>query len=100
MCGCESWEPDRSDKRKIETGEVRFLRHVAGQTRRDEVSNLTIRRELQIFNINYKIEGKEREWRGRIQGMDPYKIFRKAVEYKPLGHRDVKRPKRRWEDDF
>jgi hypothetical protein len=29
-----------------------FLRHVAGYTRRDEISNLTIRSGLQTFNIN------------------------------------------------
>jgi hypothetical protein len=27
--------------------------------------------------------------------MDPYRIARKAAEYKPIG-----RPKRKWEDDF
>jgi hypothetical protein len=30
----------------------------------------------------------------------PYRIARKADEYKSIGHRDVGRPKRRWEDDF
>jgi hypothetical protein len=44
-----------ADKRMLETAEMRFLRHVAGCIRRDEISNLTIRSELQIFNINDKI---------------------------------------------
>jgi hypothetical protein len=95
LYGCETWALNRSDKRKIETAEMRFLRHVAGYTRRDEISNLSIRRELQIFNTNYKIEGKKNEWHDHIQRMDPYRIARKAAEYKPIG-----RPKRKWEDDF
>jgi hypothetical protein len=32
--------------------------------------------------------------------MEPYRIVHKAGEYKPIGHRDVGRPKRRWEDDL
>jgi hypothetical protein len=79
---------------------MRFLRHVAGYTRRDEISNLTIRSELQIFNINNKIKDKKKEWHYHIQPMDPCRTARKAVEYKPIGYRDVGRPKRRWEDDL
>jgi hypothetical protein len=44
--------------------------------RRDEVSNLTIRSELQIFNINDKIKDKKTEWHYHIQRMDPYRIAR------------------------
>jgi hypothetical protein len=71
---------------------MKFLRHVAG--------DLTVRSELQTFNINNKIKDKKKEWHDHIQRMDPYRIVRKAVEYNPIGHRDVGRPKRRWEDDF
>jgi hypothetical protein len=91
---------NRSDKMKIETTEMRFLRHVAGYTRRDEISNLTIRSELQIFNINDKIKDKKKECHDHIQRMDPFRVDHKTVEYKPIGHRDVGRLKGRWEDDF
>jgi hypothetical protein len=50
LYGCETWALNRSDNRKIETAEMRLLRHDAGFTRRDEISNLSIRSELQIFN--------------------------------------------------
>jgi hypothetical protein len=72
LCGCETWALNRSDKRKIKTADVRFLRHVAGYTRRDEISNLTIRSELQIFNINDKIKDKKKECYDHIQRMNPY----------------------------
>jgi hypothetical protein len=91
---------NRSDKMNIETTEMRFLRHVAGYTRRDEISNLTIRSELQIFNIYDKIKDKKKEWHDHIQRMDPYRVDYKTVEYKPIGHREVGRLKGRWEDDF
>jgi hypothetical protein len=67
---------------------MRFLRHVAGYTRRDEISNLIIR-ELQILNINDKITDKRREWHDHIERIDSYRTARKAAEYKPTGHRDV-----------
>jgi hypothetical protein len=79
---------------------MRFLRHAAGYTRRDEISDLTIRSELQIFNIKDKFTDKKKDWHDRIQRMDPYRTARKAVEYKPTAHRDVGRPKRRRENDF
>jgi hypothetical protein len=85
LYGCETW--------------LRFLRHAAEYARRDEINDLSIRSELQIFNIN-KITDKKKEWHGHIQRMDPCRIARIAVEYKPMGHRDVGRPKRRWEVDF
>jgi hypothetical protein len=40
---------------------VVLVRHDAGYTRRDEISNITIRSELQIFNINDKITDKKKE---------------------------------------
>jgi len=46
LYGCETSAPNRSDKRKMETAEMRLLIHDAGYTRRDEISNLTIRSEL------------------------------------------------------
>jgi hypothetical protein len=100
LYGCETSALSRSDNRKIETAEMRFLWHFAEYIRMYEISNLTIRSELQIFNINDKITDKKKEWHDHIQRMDPYRTARKAVEYKPIGHRDVGRPKRRWEDDF
>jgi hypothetical protein len=65
-------------------------------TRRDEISNLTIRSELQIFIISDRIKDNKKELHDHIQRMDPYRIARKAVEYKPIEHRDDGLPKRRW----
>jgi hypothetical protein len=87
-------------ERRIETAEVRFVRHVPGCTGRDEISNLAIHSELQIFIINDRIKDKKKELLDHIQRLDPYRIARKAVEYKPIEHRDRGHPKRRWEDDF
>jgi hypothetical protein len=60
LYGCETWAVNRSDERKIETAEKRFLRHVGGYARRDELSNLSNRSELRKFNINDKIKRQEK----------------------------------------
>jgi hypothetical protein len=68
LYGCETWALNRNDKRKMETAEMRLLRHVAGHTRRDDISNLTIHSELQIFDINDKIADKKKKWHDTFNG--------------------------------
>ena len=43
---------NRSDKRKIEAAEMRFLRPIAGYTLLDKKISRDIREQLGIFNIN------------------------------------------------
>jgi hypothetical protein len=40
---------------------MRFLKHVAGYAIGDEISNLTIRSEIQIFNINDTVKDKKKD---------------------------------------
>ena len=47
---------ERSDKRKIEAAEMRFIRPMAGCTLCDKKGSSDIREQLSIFNINDKIE--------------------------------------------
>jgi hypothetical protein len=42
LYGSETWALKRSDKRKIETSEMRFLRYVAGYNGWDEINDLTV----------------------------------------------------------
>jgi hypothetical protein len=95
LWGHTTWALNRSDKRKIEIAEIRFLGRVTGYARRGEISNLTIRSELQICNINDKIKDKKKEWHDHIQRMDHYRIARKATEYKPS---DIQTPDAQRED--
>ena len=51
MYGSENWSLNRSDKRKIEASEMRFLRPMAGYTLWDKIRSSDIRKQLGIFNI-------------------------------------------------
>ena len=55
MYGSENWSLNRSDKRKIEAAEMRFLKSMAGYTLWDKKRSSDIREQLGIFNINDKL---------------------------------------------
>ena len=55
MYGSENWSLNRSDKRKIEAAEMRFLRPKTGYTLSNKKRNSDIREQLGIFNINDKL---------------------------------------------
>ena len=73
MYGSENWSLNRSDKRKIEAAEIRFLRPMAGYTLWDKKSTY-IREQLSIFNINDKLTQHEIDWREHIQIMDDNRL--------------------------
>ena len=52
MYGSENWSLNRSDKRKIEAAEMRFLRPMAGYKLWDNKKSSDIREQLGIFNVN------------------------------------------------
>ena len=52
MYGSENWSLNRSDKRKIENAEMRFLGPMAGYTLWDKKRSSDIREQLAIFNNN------------------------------------------------
>ena len=55
MYGSENWSLNRSDERKIEAAEMRFLRPMAGYTLWATKKSNDIREQLGIFNINDKL---------------------------------------------
>ena len=55
MYGSENWSLNRSDKRKIEAAEMRFLRPMARYALLDKKRSCDIREQLSIFNIIFII---------------------------------------------
>jgi hypothetical protein len=58
LYGYEIWALNRSGKRKIETAEMRFLRHDAGYTRRDEIPYYSQR--VTDIQYNWQNYGQEK----------------------------------------
>ena len=76
MFDSENWSLKRSDKRKIEVAEMRFLRLTAGYKLLDKKSS-EIREQLGIFNINDKLMQYKINWREHIQRMDDNRLPKK-----------------------
>lgn len=100
MYGSENWALNRSDVRKVETSEMKFLRRVAGLTLRDQVSNNEIRQTLGIYDLKEKIYTNKINWYNHIQRMDHNSITKQVLNYNPKGYRDVGRPVTRWRDSL
>ena len=85
MYGIENWSLNRSDKRKIEAAEMRFLRPMAGYTLLDKKRSGDKREQLGIFNINEKLTQYKINWREHIQRMDDNRLPRKNLNYRSEG---------------
>ena len=68
--GCESWKLTKSDKRKIQAVEMKYLRRVRGITRMDKIRNEEIRKNLGIESMSKFIEKRQLSWWGHLQRMD------------------------------
>ena len=97
---CENWTLNRSDRRKIETAEMKFLRSVAGYTLFDKKHNEDIRTELQIFNVKDRINDTRTNWLEHIERMPKNRLPQILLEYQPRGKRRVGRPITRWRDSI
>jgi hypothetical protein len=65
----ENWTINRSDKKKIESAEMKFLRSVAGYTLLDQKRSTDIRSELKIFNLTERTEKQTETWHEHILRM-------------------------------
>lgn len=97
---CENWTLNRSDKRKIETAEMKFLRSVAGYTLLDKKHNEEIRTELKIYNVKDKINQIRTNWLQHVERMPQNRLPQTLLKYQPKGRRNVGRPITRWRDSI
>jgi hypothetical protein len=88
----ENWTINRSDKNKIESAEMKFLRSVAGYTLLDQKRSTDIRSELKIFNLTERTEKKKENWHEHILRMTTDSLPKVLLNYKPRGYRNIGRP--------
>ena len=72
--GSENWTLTASQRRRIETAEMKLLRPLAGYTLYDHKTIDYIRRELQIRGILDKIDEYRRNWFQHLQRMQQHRI--------------------------
>jgi hypothetical protein len=78
---------------------MRFLRPIIGVTRRDRLADEEIRNQLKITNIVNDIQSYQLNWK-HVDRMGENRFPKKLLKYKPIGTRDIGRPRSQWKDQF
>jgi hypothetical protein len=65
----ENWTLNNSERRRIETAEMRFLRRVSGCTFTNHVCNTTVLSALQMYVLKERIQDYRNSWNNHILGM-------------------------------
>jgi hypothetical protein len=77
------WAITKIQEAKIKTAEMKFLRSVAGYTRKDQMRNTKIREELNIFILKAKIITSRSQRKYHAQRMEDRRIVRKYLTRDP-----------------
>jgi hypothetical protein len=96
LYGSEHWTLTVSQRRRIESAEMKLFRPLAGYTLYDHKTNNSIPQELRIASILDKIDEYRNKWLLHIQRMPQNRIPIKSYNYKSQGRRSIGRPKKRW----
>lgn len=73
--------------------EMKYLRRVAGKTRRDRIRNDTIREQLAIPPLKATFHKRQLKWFGHVCRMQENRDPRKIMEARPTGKRPRGRPR-------
>jgi hypothetical protein len=72
LCGTETPTCTKTEENKIQTTEMKFLRVIMGQNKRDRIRNAHIRDELTMENIQNQIKKNRLKWFGHVKRMDEH----------------------------
>jgi len=100
LYGSENWTLTASQRRRIEAGEMKLFRPLAGCTLYDHKTNDSISRELQITCILDKIDEYRLNWLLHLQRMPQNRIPLKSYRYRPQGRRTIGTLKKRWREQL
>ena len=93
----ETWVTTKRDMTRLEAAQIRHLRSVKGYTRLDKIRNEVIRKELEISGIQ-DVRSKHNTTGSTIfKRMDNTRLPKHALNHKPRGRRDRRRPRKRWQ---
>ena len=96
LYGSETWTLDS----RVQATQMKYLRRVAGKTKRDKIRNTTIRDQTKAEDIKTKIERNQLRWFGHVNRMNDNRIARSVYNAKTQGKRPRGRPRRKWEEDI
>jgi hypothetical protein len=99
--GSEAWVLKKREEQRLEAAQMRFLIHLLGITKLDKEKNQCIRGKTGEQNIVVKeIKQYQKKLLRNVQRMYRNRIPKQALQYKPKGRRNIRRPRKRWRDQL
>jgi len=98
--GSEAWILKKIEGKRLEATQIKFLGHLLGITKLDKEKNKCIRGKTGAQNIVKEIKQYQEKWLKHVQGTDTNRIPKEALQYKPNGRRNIRRPRKRWRDQL
>jgi hypothetical protein len=98
--GSEVWVLKKREEQRLEAAQMKFLRQLLGLIKLDKEKNQCIREKTGAQNIVQEIKQYQKKWLQYVQKMDTNRIPRQVLRYRPVGRRNVGRPKKRWRDQL
>jgi hypothetical protein len=80
----------------MQASEMKYLRKVIGKTRRDQMRNTTIKKQLKQESVEVLMEKRTLRWYGHAVRMDVERRPKLVLETRPEGGRG--RPRLEWEN--
>jgi hypothetical protein len=63
-------------------------------------NNQRIREKTGAQNIVKEIKQYQKKWLQHVKRMDRNRIPKQALQYRPTGRRNIRRPRKRWRDQL
>ena len=82
LYGSESWPLNSKIEQQVTAAEMKYLRRVAGKTRRDLERNIKIREDLNVKPITTDLEVKQLKWYGHMKRMGKERLPRRICVVK------------------
>jgi hypothetical protein len=97
--GSKAWVVKERAAQRLETAQMKLLRHLLGITKLDWERNKSVRDKLGVQNSVQEIQKYQQQWLQHLQRMD--KTNNQAgTAVSTKGRRNVGRPRTRWKDQL
>jgi len=97
--GAETWSLYEDDRRRIDAPEMDALRRSAGISKPDRKPNEYIRGKMDAQDMLFDdVTRKQLIWYGHVERMDPTRLPKIMIHWKPEGGKKRDRPRRTWKD--
>jgi hypothetical protein len=96
--GAETWSLYEADRRRINATEMDAFRRSARIPKLDRKTNVYIRGKMDEQDILVDITRKQLIWYGHVERMDPTRLPKIIIHWKPEGRKKRGRPRRTWKD--